>query len=340
MTEAEFIAALRTLPLHPGAAGLFDDAATLAPGGDTLVFSTDSMVEGVHFPADMAPADVAWRLVACALSDLAAKGAEPVGVMLNYPLRVEEGRSASPPAHRSPAKAGAQLRATANKGVPEITAAIATGPRPSPGNGPDETWDTAFLHGLTSALTHFAAPLLGGDTVSIPPQAPRVLTLTAIGRATHTPVPVRSGAQAGDLLYVTGSIGAALLGFERPETEPNAYRRPIARIADGIALARQVSAMMDVSDGLLLDAWRMAAASTLAVGIALDAVPIPPELAADRLRAATWGDDYQLLFALPPGVVPAVAATCVGVFALGSGLTLSDAGVAVPLPERLGYQHG
>ena len=79
MTEAEFIAALRALPLHLGAAGLGDDVATLAPGNDTLVLSTDTMVEGVHFPAAMAAADVAWRLVACALSDLAAKGAEPVG---------------------------------------------------------------------------------------------------------------------------------------------------------------------------------------------------------------------------------------------------------------------
>lgn len=176
--------------------------------------------------------------------------------------------------------------------------------------------------------------------MSIPPHAPRMLTITAIGRATHLPVPLRSGAKAGDALYVTGTTGAALLGFEHPATEPNAYRRPVARIADGIRLAPHASAMMDVSDGLLLDAQRMAAASNLAVSIALDAVPIPPELATDRLRAMTWGDDYQLLFALPPGVTPPVPATRIGSFATGAGLTLTDHGTPVPLPAQLGYQHG
>ncbi len=336
MTEAEFLAALRTLPLHPGAAGLIDDAATLTPGGDTLVLSTDTMVEGVHFPAAMAPVDVAWRLVACALSDLAAKGAEPVGVLLNYPLRASA--ALAPP----PAKAGAQLQAVDGKVQPPKPSTNATGPQPSPGwqDEQAEGWDTAFLDGLAQVLTYYAAPLLGGDTVSLPLHAPRVITLTAIGRATHTPVPVRSGAKPGDLLYVTGTIGAALLGFERRETAPNAYRRPVARIADGTRLAPHVTAMMDVSDGLLLDAQRMAAASKLAVAIALDTVHVPPELAADRLRAATWGDDYQLLFAVPPAVLPAVAATCIGSFAPGSGLILTDHGTPIALPPRLGFQHG
>ncbi|WP_353203871.1 thiamine-phosphate kinase [Sphingomonas sp.] len=338
MTEAEFLAALRTLPLHPGAAGLRDDAATLTPGGDTLVLSTDTMVEGVHFPADMAPADVAWRLVACALSDLAAKGAEPVGVLLNYPLR-------NPPPMPSPAKAGAQSWAADGEGPRETISTSATGPRPSPGKDEGEGsgclgWDHAFLDGLGHVLAHYTAPIIGGDTVSIPPHAPRVLTITAIGRVTHLPVPVRSGAKPGDLLWITGTIGAALLGFERPDTAPNAYRRPTVRIADGTQLAPHVTAMMDVSDGLLLDAQRMAAASKLAVAIALDVVPVPREFATDRLRAVTWGDDYQLLFALPAGVAPAVAATCIGAFAPGSGLTLTEHGTPVHLPPRLGYQHG
>ena len=334
MTEAEFLTALRLLPLHPGAAGLVDDAATLSPRDDTLVLSTDTMVEGVHFPADMAPVDVAWRLVACALSDLAAKGAKPVGVLLNYPLR------ASTALGTTPANAGAQSRAADGAVQPPNTATSATGPRLSPGGNRLVAWDHAFLDGLGHVLTHYAAPLLGGDTVSIPPHAPRVLTITAIGRATHSPVPIRSGAKPGDLLWVTGTIGAALLGFERPETQPNAYRRPVARIADGIGLAPHVTAMMDVSDGLLLDAQRMASASDLAVAIALDTVPVPFERATDRLRAVTWGDDYQLLFALPAGVAPPVAATCIGAFAPGSGLTLTDHGTPLALPARLGFQHG
>lgn len=292
MTETEFIAALRTLPLHPGAQGLLDDAATLAPGIDTLVLTTDTLVEHVHFAAHLPAADVAWRLVACALSDLAAKGAVAVGVMLSITL------------------AG-------------------------------DARDDALVEGLRAVLDHYRCPLLGGDTVRhAAPDMPRVHGCTVIGRATHLPVPVRSGARAGDDLYVTGSIGAALLGFEHPDTAPNAYRRPVARFADGIALAPYVTAMMDVSDGLLLDAARMAAASALAVEITLDAVRVPPELAADRLRASTWGDDYELLFALPPGTNPPVPATRIGSFAPGTGLTLSEDGQPVPLPGSLGYLHG
>ncbi len=339
MTEAEFLDRLRTLPLHAGAVELRDDTATLGASDDTLVLSTDTMVEGVHFPADMAPADVAWRLVACALSDLAAKGAEPVGVLLNYPLRPSTALGTTSPG-TTPAKAGAQLRAADGGAQRETSSDSAAGPGPTPGGNGLVHWDHAFLDGLAQVLTHYTAPLIGGDTVSIPPLAPRVLTVTAIGRATHLPVPIRSGASAGDALYVTGTIGMALLGFERPATEPNAYRRPVARIADGIGIAPHASAMMDVSDGLLLDAQRMAAASNLAVTIALDAVPVPPEFDHDRLRAVTWGDDYQLLFALPPNVVLPVPATRIGAFAPGSGLTLTDHGTLVPLPAQLGYQHG
>ena len=82
MTEAEFIAALRRLPLHPGALGLADDAARL--GG--FVVTTDTLVEGVHFLPNDPPGDVAWKLVAVSLSDLAGKGAVPEGMLLNYPL--------------------------------------------------------------------------------------------------------------------------------------------------------------------------------------------------------------------------------------------------------------
>lgn len=289
MTEAEFIAALRAMPLHPGARDLRDDVARLG----ALVLTTDTMVEGVHYRAADPPEDVAWRLVACALSDLAAKGAMPVGVLLNYPLK-----SASEDGGR---------------------------------------WTTRFLAGFGVALSHYEAPLLGGDTVSLPAQAPRVLTLTAIGEAAAAPD--RRGARAGEILYVTGVIGAALLGFERAEVDPNAYRRPVARIADGIALAPHVSAMMDVSDGLLLDASRMAEASGVAVEIALEAVPVPPELAHDRIRALTWGDDYQLLFAAAPEAVLPVAATRIGNFLTGTGLTLTDHGEPVALPPELGYLH-
>ena len=115
-----------------------------------------------------------------------------------------------------------------------------------------------------------------------------------------------------------------------------AYRRPAPRLAEGQALGAIVSAMMDVSDGLLIDAQRMAAASGLALAINLDAVPH----VGDVMAAVTAGDDYELLFAAAPDVVLPVAATRIGTFAAGAGLMLRDANGVVPLPPRLGYTHG
>lgn len=294
MTEAEFITALRRLPLHPGALGLGDDAARL--GG--FVVTTDTLVEGVHFLPDDPPGDIAWKLVAVSLSDLAGKGAVPEGVLLNYPLS-------------------------------------------------DEGWDRAFLAGLRTCLSVFDCPLIGGDTVSVPEGCPRVLTVTAFGR--DAAAPRRAGAQAGDRLWVTGTIGDAGAGLavaragSGPEALLAAYRRPRPRLAEGRILAPIAHAMMDVSDGLLIDAWRMAVASGVAVTIALDAVPLSAAYRRyagdDPLAAATAGDDYQLLCALPPDQRPTGHATCIGGFAPGAGLTLTRHGAEVPLPERLGFEH-
>ncbi|MEG3087742.1 thiamine-phosphate kinase [Sphingomonas sp. PB4P5] len=337
MTEADFLARLRTLPLHPGAHGLLDDTATL--GGYTL--TTDTLVEGVHYLPGDPPEDVAWKLLATNLSDLAAKGATLVGVLLNYPLR-------APSLTTTPADAGAQWGNEHDETPRDVTSTVATGPRPSPGKEPD--WDAAFLTGLATALTHFACPLLGGDTVSLPAHAPRVITLTAIGG--NAPAPPRSGARAGDALYVTGTIGdagaglAIAQGADGPAALLAAYRRPTPRLADGQALAPHVHAMMDVSDGLLIDAERMAKASNLAVTIDLAAIPLSPAYAAfvgsdraARLSAATAGDDYQLLFAAPADFAAPVPATRVGQFTPGAGLSLKHGDQALLLPAKLGFQH-
>ncbi|WP_066826648.1 thiamine-phosphate kinase [Sphingomonas mali] len=297
MTEADFIAALRKLPLHPGAHDLRDDNATI--GG--LTVTTDTIVEGVHFLPDDPPGDVAWKLLAVNLSDLAAKGARIEGVLLNYPLS-------------------------------------------------SDAWDRAFLDGLRAALDAFDCSLIGGDTVSLPANAPRVLTLTAIGR--DAPAPLRSSAQAGDALWVTGTIGDAGAGLRIAQGAPGPqallarYRRPMPRLAEGFRLAPIVHAMMDVSDGLLIDASRIAAASGLAVTIELAALPLSPDYLAfagadlaAHLAAATAGDDYELLFALPAADEPPVGAFRVGHFYEGNGIVLTWQGEPIPLPSRLGFQH-
>jgi len=276
-------------------------------GGETLVLTHDMIVEGVHYLPDDPPADVAWKLVAVNLSDLAAKGARPLGVLLGFTLG-------------------------------------------------DQGWDRAFAEGLAATLAAFGLPLLGGDTVSAPA---RVLGLTAIGRAAG-PVPSRAGARPGDQLWVSGTIGDAGAGLKtlRGALAGSAvlverYRNPRPRLEAGERLAPIVTAMMDVSDGLLIDAARMAAASTCGIDIALDSLPLSDAFLAAcgeaRLDAATAGDDYELLFAAGPETAPAILALAdelglpfsrIGACAAGAGLTLSDGGAPVPLPPRLGFEHG
>ncbi len=310
--ESAFIDRLRGFATDPAARGLADDAAVLPRPDGAVVLTHDMLVEGVHYLPDDAPADVAWKLLAVNLSDLAAKGAVPLGVLLGYAMT------------------------------------------------DDAAWDTAFAEGLGTAAAHFAVPILGGDTVRMPSGTPRALGLTALGTAPASGAPARSGVRPGDRLWVSGSIGDAALGLAirqgrvtGEEALVRRYVRPVPRLALGQSLAGLVTAMADVSDGLLIDARRMAAASGCAIEIDLDAVPLSDAFAAARgadadarLFAATGGDDYELLFAAPEGASDAVLGRAeavpvvpVGRCVAGVGLRLTAGGLPVALPERLGWLH-
>ena len=281
MNEAAFIAAVRGLPLHPGAQDLRDDAAVIEIDGEALVVTHDAIAEGVHYRPGTDPADIAWKLVAVNLSDLAAKAAKPIGVLIGAVLVERSER---------------------------------------------------FVEGLREVLEKYGVKLLGGDTIAH--KGPATFGCTAIGRATVRPVPVRAGARAGDALYLTGTIGAAMLGFQAGDGA--AYLRPRPRLAEGLALGPHVHAMMDVSDGLLLDARRMAEASGCTASIDLDAVPFADGVS-DRLAAARWGDDYELLFTAPEGVTLPVPAARIGtMLAMGPEPLLLD---GKSPPEKLGYEH-
>lgn len=285
MNESEFIAALRKLPLHPGARNLDDDCALITIGGETLVINHEMMVQGTHFPTAADMADVAWKLVATNLSDLAAKGAEPVGVLLGHSL----GRD-----------------------------------------------DARFLKGLKEALLTYNVPLLGGDTVAAPGAS--TFAMTAIGRATHLPVPSRQGVQVGDAVYVTGTIGRAMLGFEGVADHRAAFNRPEPRLTQGIALAPHVSAMMDVSDGLLLDCWRMAKLGN--VTFVIDPAAVPVADAARRDECMRWGDDYELLFTAASSAALPVAASHIGDVVSAGIAPVVLGGALLMSPANLGYQHG
>jgi thiamine-monophosphate kinase len=224
----------------------------------------------------------------------------------------------------------------------------------------DGEWEDAFLIGIEAACEAYGLDLIGGDTIALPPGAPRVLGLTAIGAAGGH-VPDRAGGQAGDTLWLVGSLGDSAAGLAQLLDDRRAhgplvdiYRRPVPQIEAGRSLAPSAHAMMDVSDGLLLDALRMAEASGCSATIALDSLPLSDafiEARGDsleaRLFAAGAGDDYALLAALPdgiePGSIPLPAGTLLSrVGSLGQGppaIAATIAGKPVDLPARLGFEH-
>ena len=307
LRELDFIAAVRALATHPAARGLADDAAVL---GD-LVLTHDTIAEGVHFLPDDPPASVGWKLVTVNLSDLAAKGAEPLAALMSATI------------------------------------------------SGDGDWEEGFLTGVAAACESYGLPLVGGDTIALPFTAPRVLGLTAIGRG-GAHIPSRAGGEVGDRLWLIGPLGdaaaglAALVADRKAEgVLVEAYRRPVPQLAAGRELAPHAHAMMDVSDGLLLDLSRLLAASGRGARVDLDAILLTRAFIAERgggrdarLFAATGGDDYALLAAFAPGFDPLSLSlpsrsilAPIGTLDDGGELTLFDAAGEVPLPERLGYEH-
>ena len=308
MRETEIIARVRRFATDPAARGLLDDVAVL----DGLVITHDSIAEGVHFFPFDPPSSVGWKLVAVNLSDLAAKGATPAGALLSLTIS---------------------------------------------GSG---EWEREFLTGVEAACESYSLPLIGGDTIAIPAGAPRVLGMTAIGRASRR-VPDRSGADVADVLWLVGTVGDSGAGLAQLVDDANAvgplvdvYRRPVPQLAAGQALALHATAMMDVSDGLLLDALRLAQASGCAAEIEIDRLPLSDAFIRDRgdsidsrLFAASGGDDYALLAALPAELDPSTLSLPsktrigrIGVLANGPPeIRLTSGGRPIELPERLGHEH-
>lgn len=306
MTETEILARLRRIATDPAARGLADDAALF----EGLVITHDSIAEGVHFLSEDPPASVGWKLVAVNLSDLAAKGAVPGAALLGMTIG-------------------------------------------------DPVWDAGFLDGVEAACESYGLALIGGDTIALPEGAPRVLGLTAIGKAGDH-VPSRSGGRPGDRLWLVGTVGDSAAGLALLRSDAKAvgalvdhYRRPVPLLAAGRMLAPKAAAMMDISDGLLLDLSRLCEASGCGANVDLDALPLSRAYVAERssdrearLFAATGGDDYALLAALPDGIDPLSLSlpsdtriTAIGTLAEGGAIALFDAGDRIEMPERLGYEH-
>jgi thiamine-monophosphate kinase len=222
-----------------------------------------------------------------------------------------------------------------------------------------EDWIARFAQGLAEDQARFGLAVLGGDTVSTP--GPLALSLTILGTVAPGAALRRNGAQAGDEIWVSGTIGDGALGLLAARGEiadpdgflAQRYRLPEPRVALGEALAGLAHAAMDVSDGLVQDLGHLARAAGLAAMIEAERVPLSAAAArfwpAERVRVLTGGDDYELLFAAPPEAAAAVlaaaarsgiAATRIGRFSEGeAGVTVLDAaGAAIALPVG-GWSH-
>jgi thiamine-monophosphate kinase len=210
-----------------------NDAAELEAG---VVVTQDALLDGVHFRLDwMSWRDLGWRAAAVNLSDLAASGAEPEGLVVS-------------------------LAAPGTVTLDEIVE-------------------------LYEGMAETGVPVVGGDTSA---SDRLMLSVTAVGRAER--VPGRSGARPGDQLIVTGPLGASGAAFRR-----QSFVRPPLRLREGKGLAAHAHAMLDISDGLAVDAAHIARRSGCRVVIELERVPLAEDAELDDLA---FGEDYELLAAV------------------------------------------
>jgi thiamine-monophosphate kinase len=299
--------------------GLRDDAAVVVvPGGGSLVVSVDSVVAGVHVDLALcSPADVGWKALMSAVSDLAAMGARPVGalVALCVPESSEEGN----------------LALGVMEGVAEASRA----------SGCLVVGGDVSTSGVLAVVVTVMGTVDGG--AAVPRRGAQagdaILVTGPCGGSAAGLRTLRAdrNAAAGGEHAQAEALSAAL-----SEALSEAYRRPVARLAEGI-LAREAGAhaMIDISDGLALDLHRVADAS--AVGFALDAVPVA--VGATLEEALGGGEDYELIVVIGPDEVGDFMDRCEA-----AGLRLPrPIGVVLPDPDdrrlgddqlsRLGWQH-
>ena len=225
--------------------------------------------------------------------------------------------------------------------------------------------DAAFIDGFLDGFCELAeledVALVGGDTT----HGPLSVTVTALGLVPSGAALTRAGAQVGDIVCVSGTLGdaAAALHFLQQQGEADSaavqvlrvrMQRPTPRLALGMALRHRAHAGIDLSDGLLADLGHLARASAVGIELEADALPCSTALAAmfdptERLRfQATGGDDYELAFSLPAEQLDAVRAVLgesgvplhrIGRVVAGEGVTLRDAQGESIMFEQQGWEH-
>ncbi len=297
---------------HDVLVGPGDDAAVVRGTARPSLLTTDAQVEGVHFRRDWLSArELGRRAFHVAASDVAAMGGCVRAVLL----------------------------------------AIAA---------PSE-WPVAELRGVVrgvqAAAESAGAALAGGNLASARELS---LTVSVLGDAPARPV-LRSGARPGDRLYVTGRLGGAAFGLRLlqrarsvggGEVAKRRWRRPTARLDEGRALATGIAtAMIDLSDGLLVDLTRLAAASGCRAVVHAESLPLATPLRALDRRAArdvalAGGEDYELLFTVSPRAEARLRrlglrarATRIGEMVRGRGVTVVGHTLSGARAHPVGHEH-
>lgn len=330
--EDRFVEKLRALlpPSERVRIGPGDDAAVVAASGSDLVLTTDLLVENVDFLPEEDPEAIGRRALAINLSDLAAMGARPEFFLLSIAFRPERG----------------------------------------------EEFPLAVARGALTRAEPLGLDLVGGDLSA----AEETVVCVLLGGRAEGELMTRAGAKPGDLLFLSGWPGRAAAGLRlarrrgrafdsvsspvstalSPEEEQellSAYRDPEPRLTLGLFLGREriAHAAIDVSDGLGIDASRLARGSQVRVVLEQERIPISRAVAslanAEAEDVMEWslsgGDDYELLFAAPPIFAPrleegradwGVPVTRVGWIEQGSGTVLRGPDGEVDV-SGLGHDH-
>jgi thiamine-monophosphate kinase len=295
--------------------GVGDDAALLCvPQGMDLVAAVDTIVEGRHFPAGADARSVGHRALAVNLSDIAAMGAAPAWATLALTLPLA-----------------------------------------------DAAWLDGFARGFAELADAHGVALVGGDTTS----GPLTVSVQILGHVPRGAALRRGGGKAGDILAVTGTLGDAGAGLALAlgalEAADAAAARellrrfeyPTPRVDFGMAARGIASAAMDISDGLVGDLPKLAAAAGLGAAIEVQQLPVSDALrtVADAEQSRAWalgaGDDYELLLAVPPEQFGALASrarqlnlrfTAIGELRRGNAVSWTLEG-AHYVPSVQGFDH-
>jgi thiamine-monophosphate kinase len=251
-----------------------DDAAAIRGRKDSLfLVSTDALVEGIHFDLRyFSPEDLGWKALAVNLSDIAAMGGTP-------------------------------LYFTTSIAVPRTR---------------NSGWIRKVYQGMLQLASKFQVHLIGGDTCASPQGV--FLDVTILGEVKPREMLTRKGARPGDILFVTGDLGGSAAGLELLKRHSRLARRypefihrhlrpaPRSHIGRFLASRRLASSLIDISDGLSTDLHHLCEQSR--VGAVTDADKIPMAKTSGKLRALlprtaldyalNGGEDYELLFTVPP----------------------------------------